>query len=59
MDCQDCSLYFFSGGYCKEEVHDILTEFYSEEEIEKFFEDLVKEKISEGKKTDHEEERNT
>lgn len=56
-DCQDCSLYFFSGGYCKEEVHDILTEFYSEEEINRYFEELVKKRISEGPMTEEEYEK--
>lgn len=54
FDCKDCGLHLFSGGYCKEEVHDLLSELYSEEEIDQYFGQLTEKLISEGPKEEKE-----
>lgn len=57
--CNKCPLFEYSGGYARGYIMDFLTNWYQKEEIEKFFNNLVEEKISEGKETDHGEEQNT
>lgn len=46
-DCYECPLSEYSGGYSKEYIADLLTGWYPEEEVEKFFKSLIREKLSE------------
>lgn len=54
LDCHNCGLHFFSGGYVKESIQEILSEFYSEKEITDCFDELTKRMMSKGPKTEEE-----
>lgn len=45
-NCDKCPYFDYSGGYNKAEIVALLTGWYPEDEVEKFFENLAKEKLS-------------
>lgn len=48
--CDECPLFDYSGGYKKEYIVGLFKNWFSEEKIEEFFNNLIKEKLSEKEK---------